>query len=86
MIFAGIILLGNVQTLTLGDQVELLIENPTVKLTINLMRYSPIPYYLIVAVLIRYIYQVNYLYSALSVAVPIGAIWSITELVNFSIK
>ncbi len=86
MVLVAIVLLGEVQPLILGNSEELLIQNPTVQLTMKLLNYSFYPYYLIVAVLIRYIYQINYIYAALSVALPITAIWLVSELVKFSIK
>jgi len=85
MVLVAIVLLGEVQPLILGNSEELLIQNPTVQLTMKLLNYSFYPYYLIVAVLIRYIYQINYIYATLSVAVPITAIWLVTELVKFSV-
>jgi hypothetical protein len=55
-------------------------QNSTVQLAINLLKYSVAPYYLIVAVFIRYIYQIKYLYAILSVVIPVIGIWLITEL------
>jgi hypothetical protein len=80
VVFAGIILLDSVQPLNLGDTEDLLMQNSTVQLATNLLKYSVAPYYLIVAVFIRYIYQIKYIYAALSVAIPIASIWLITEL------
>ena len=86
IVFASIILLGDIDPLALGNPEEMLTQNPTILLIINLINYSFIPYYLIVSVLVRYIYQIRYIYAALSVALPITAIWLVSELVKFSIK
>ncbi|MDR2145087.1 MAG: hypothetical protein LBE91_01325 [Tannerella sp.] len=79
-ILAGILLMDNVQIPETKDIAAALMDNAQFKLSMQLMNYSFIPYYLIVAVFIKNIYNIKYIYSFLSVAIPIVAIWGITEL------
>jgi len=82
MIIAGIILLSDVQPLSLGDSEKLLIQHPAVQLAKNIINYSIISCYLIISILVHYIYRINYIYAFLSVVIPVTTIWLITELVK----
>jgi hypothetical protein len=57
-----------------------LANQPKFKLAVNLINYSFIPYYLIVAFFIRHIYRIKYIHAILSVAIPMVSIWAIAEL------
>jgi hypothetical protein len=76
----GIILLDDLKVPQTEDIVVFLSNHPKFKLTMALINYSFVPYYLIVAVFIRHIYQIKYLYAILSIAIPVVSIWAISEL------
>jgi hypothetical protein len=80
MILASIFILDGVQISDAEEAMTVLINNQSFKLAMNLINYSFIPYYLMIAVLIHYIYQIKYLYALFSVVIPIASIWGITEL------
>jgi hypothetical protein len=80
MIFAGIFLLDDLGLPQTEEIITILPNHPRFKLAMELINYSFIPYYLIVAVFIRYIYQIRYVSAILSVAIPVVSIWAITEL------
>jgi hypothetical protein len=80
MILAGIILLDGLEVSQAENLTNMLTNHPRFILAMNLINYSFVPYYLIVAVFIRHIYQIKYLYAILSVAIPVVSIWTITEL------
>jgi hypothetical protein len=76
----GIFLLDGIHITDTEDAINLLINNSSFKIAINIVNDSFFPYYLIVAIFIRYIHQIKYIYAVLSVAIPIMSIWLITEL------
>ena len=80
VIIIGIFILDGIQIQNAEDVIVVLMENQSFKLSMNLINYSFIPYYVTVAILIHDIYQINYLYAILSVTIPIVAIWLIGEL------
>jgi hypothetical protein len=80
MILAGIILLDGLGIPQTEDITTVLTNHPQFRLAMNLINYSFVPYYLIVAVFIRHIYQIKHLYAVLSIAIPVVSIWAITEL------
>jgi len=80
VIIAGIFLLDGVQISETEDAINVIANNTSFKLAINLLNLSTIPYYLMIVILIHYIYQIKYLYALLSVVIPIASIWGITEL------
>jgi hypothetical protein len=80
MILAGIVLLDGLEIPQAEDITTALANHPRFRLAMNLINYSFVPYYLIVAVFIRHIYQIKYLYAVLSIAIPVVSIWAITEL------
>ena len=82
MILIGIIILDSIQIPQTNDIAAILINHPQFKIAMNLVNYSFIPYYLIVAIFIHHIYQIKYLNAILSVALPVAGIWLVTELVK----
>jgi hypothetical protein len=79
VILVGIFLLDDLDLPQTGEITTLLPNHPRFKLAMWLINYSFIPYYLVVAVFVRYIYQVKYPFAILSVAIPVVSIWAITE-------
>lgn len=82
MVFVSILLLENINPLSLGEPEQLLLQDPAFQLAVNFINYSNILCYLIIAVIVHYMYRINYVYAALSVAIPATAIWGIAELVK----
>jgi hypothetical protein len=80
MILAGIVLLDGLEIPQAENITTVLANHPRFRLAMNLINYSFVPYYLIVAVFIRHIYQIKYLYAILSIAIPVVSIWAVTEL------
>jgi hypothetical protein len=80
MILAGVFLLDGIDIPQTEEVINILPNHPRFKLAMGLINYSFIPYYLAVAVFIRYIYQIKYPFAILSVAIPVVSIWAITEL------
>ncbi|MDR1582997.1 MAG: hypothetical protein LBS55_07040 [Prevotellaceae bacterium] len=78
-ILAGIFIVENIQIPNAENATTVLMNNQSLKLAMNLINYSFIPYYILIAIIIHHIYQIKYLYVALSVVVPIISVWSITE-------
>ena len=72
--------MDDIEVPQIEDITTFLMNQPKFKLAVNLINYSFWPYYLIVTVFIRHIYQIKYIYAALSVAIPVVSIWAITEL------
>jgi hypothetical protein len=83
MILIGIFLLDNIQISNTEDAMNVLLNSSSFKLTMNLINYSMVPYYLTVGFFIRHIYGIKYVYAFLSVIIPIVAIWLISELFKF---
>jgi hypothetical protein len=79
---ASIMLLDGLQVPPTVNVVEFLTGHSTFKLAMGLLNYSSLPYYVACVVLIRYLYGIKYLYALLSVAIPVGAIWLISQLVR----
>ncbi len=82
MIFVGIFLLGDVSPLNLGNPEEMLLRDLSFQLAVKFINYSSIICYLVTVIIVRYIYQISYIYAVLSVAVPVTVIWLITESVK----
>ncbi|MDR0744273.1 MAG: hypothetical protein LBF05_07960, partial [Tannerella sp.] len=80
VILVGIFLLDGLDLPQTEEITTMLPNHPRFKLAMGLINYSFVPYYLIVAVFIRHIYQIRYVYAILSVAIPVVSIWAITEL------
>jgi hypothetical protein bfra3_00210 len=79
-VFIAILMLDNVTITGVDDMVKALLKNERFQLIVKIVNYSFIPYYLIVSWIIHHLYRLKYPYAMLSVAVPIGAIWGVTEL------
>jgi hypothetical protein len=62
--------------------INVLKNNLSFKLAVNLVNFSFIPYYVIMSLLIHYIYQIKYIYAVLSVAIPVVSIWLISEIIK----
>ncbi|GHT21754.1 hypothetical protein FACS189430_02360 [Bacteroidia bacterium] len=82
MIVAGISLIDTVQIPKDADVVPFLMGNQTFQLAVNLVNYSFLPYYILVAIIIHYVHQIKFIYSCLSIVFPVFAIWGITELIK----
>ena len=82
MILIGLFLLNGVQIDHTKDVAVELANNASFKLAMNLINFSFIPYYIIIAILIRYVYQINFLKALASVVIPIAGVWNITELIK----
>jgi hypothetical protein len=80
MILTGILIVDNIQIPDAENAMNVLMNNQSLKLAMNLINYSFIPYYILIVILIHHIYGIKYLYAALSVATPIVSVWLITEL------
>jgi hypothetical protein len=80
IILAGIFLLDGLNLPQTEEIITILPNHPGFKLIMGLINYSFVPYYLIVAAFIRYIYQIKYIYAVLSVVIPVVGIWAITQL------
>jgi hypothetical protein len=83
MILVAISLLDDIQIPNTEDALNVLLNNSSFKLSMNLINYSMAPYYLIVGIFIRYIYEIKYVYAFLSIVIPILSIWLISELFKF---
>jgi hypothetical protein len=79
-ILAGVFILDNIQIADTEERINILVNNQSFKLAMNLLNYSFIPYYILIAIIIHYTYQIKYLYAVLSVAIPVVSVWLITEL------
>lgn len=55
-------------------------QSKSYQLAIGILNYSFIPYYLLVACIIHYLYNLKWLYALLSVAIPVVSIYAVTEL------
>jgi hypothetical protein len=80
MTLVGLLIVDNIQTSDAENMMDIIMNNQSFKLAMNLINYSFIPYYMLIAIIIHYIYEIKYLYAALSVAIPITSIWLITQL------
>ena len=72
-------MLGTLEVDASGDAVVKLINNSSFKLIMNIVNYSFFLFYALTACIIHYLYKIGWLYSILSVAVPVVAIWGMTE-------
>ena len=80
MILVGIFLLDGIEISGTEDAAMELTNNASFKLAMNLINLSFILYYIMIAILIRYVYNINFLKAAASVVIPIVSVWGITEL------
>ncbi|MDR2131341.1 MAG: hypothetical protein LBP56_09310 [Odoribacteraceae bacterium] len=80
MILAGILIVDNIPPISTMEEANVLMNNQSLTLAMNLINYSFIPYYILIAVIIHYLYEVKYLFAALSVMIPVVSVWLITEL------
>lgn len=78
-IIISIILLYFINIDTIND-IELIDENSQFKILKTLNDFAFYFYYIVVACIIRYLYNIKWLYAALSVIIPVVSIWGITEL------
>lgn len=79
-LFVAIVLLKDVNIENDNNVIEELMYNSRFKMILNIVNYSFIPYYAVVACIIRYMYNMRWLYAVLSVAIPVLSIWGMTEL------
>lgn len=82
-ILAAILILEPLISGAAGSDISSLQDNPTFKLSMLLVNYSFIPYYLLCIALIYYLYKVRLWYAAASVVIPIFSIWAVSRLFSF---
>lgn len=82
-ILAAILMLEPLISGAPGSDISSLQDNPTFKLSMLLVNYSFIPYYLLCIALIYYLYKVRLWYAAASVVIPIFSIWAVSRLFSF---
>jgi hypothetical protein len=75
----SIFLLDSIQIME-GNIAELLPQDKQFRFIFLFINWSFFPYYLSLIVLIRYSYNIKWLYSSFSVIIPVISIWIITEL------
>ena len=80
IIFLAIILLDGIDIVQTDDVMKALQDDSRFQLIVSLVNYSFIPYYLLVACIIHYLYNLKWLYALLSVAIPAVSIYAVTEL------
>jgi len=80
VILIGIFLIDGTPISETKDAANFLINNSSINLVMNLINYSFILYYILIAILIHYIYKIKYIYSILSVVIPVVSIWAIAQL------
>jgi len=73
-------LLGTIELENSKDMVSELMDNTKFNTVSDIVGYSFIPFYLLSSCIIRYQYKIKWLYSFLSVAIPVLTIWGLTEL------
>lgn len=78
-LIVAIVMLGTLEVDASGDAVVKLLNNSSFKLIMNIVNYSFFLFYALTACIIHYLYKIGWLYSILSVAVPVVAIWGMTE-------
>jgi len=86
MLIAGIFILNGIQidgVEGVEDVVMMLENNFSFRLAVNLVNFSFIPCYIMIAILIHHIHKVSYLYAGLSVLIPVFSIWGIAQLFRF---
>lgn len=76
----GIFILDNTQLSNTKNTMTELMQNDSLKLAMDLINYSFVPYYILIAVLIHHVYRIKYVYAVLSVVIPIASVWGISEL------
>jgi hypothetical protein len=79
-LLAGILIVDDIQFFKTGEEMNVRMNDQSLKFAMNLLNYSFIPYYILITIIIHYIYQIKYLYAALSVTIPVASIWLIIEL------
>ena len=57
-----------------------LMDNRRFILIMDIVNYSYLPFYLLTVCVIRYSYNIKWLYSFLSVVIPVASVWGVTEL------
>ena len=62
------------------NAIAILQSDHSFKLAMALVNYSFIPYYLLCATLIHFMYKINYWKALASIAIPILSVWVITQL------
>lgn len=78
-LIVSIIMLGNMEVED-SNTVEALMGNDRFRLIMDIVNYSFIPFYVLMACFIHYMYNIKWIYGILSVAIPILSIWGVTEL------
>lgn len=78
-LIVSIIMLGNMEVED-SNTVEALMGNDRFRLIMDTVNYSFIPFYVLMACFIHYMYNIKWIYGILSVAIPILSIWGVTEL------
>ncbi|MDR1372318.1 MAG: hypothetical protein LBJ17_04220 [Dysgonamonadaceae bacterium] len=71
-----------ITNVTVENAATVLADNQQLKLATLLVNLSFVPYYAMIAILIHYIHGIKWLYAALSVIIPAGSAWAITQLLK----
>ena len=79
LLFA-VLLLDGISIKDSVDIMQLILQNDSYKIVIKALNYSFVVYYLLVACIIHYLYNLKWLYALLSVAIPVVSIYAVTEL------
>lgn len=79
LLFA-VLLLDGISIKDSVDIMQLILQNDSYKIVIKALNYSFVFYYLLVACIIHYLYNLKWLYALLSVAIPVVSIYAVTEL------
>lgn len=83
IVFLAILLLDRVDIAHTDNIIKALKDDNQFQLIVNLVNYSFVPYYLLTAYIIHYLYNLKWIYALLSVSIPILSIYAVTELFKF---
>lgn len=79
-ILIAIFMLDGLEISDTPNAIAILQSDHSFKLAMALVNYSFIPYYLLCATLIHFMYKINYWKALASIAIPILSVWVITQL------
>lgn len=79
-ILAAIFILDGIEVSDTPNTIATLQNNDSFRMAMALVNYSFLPYYLLCAVLIHFMYKINYWKALASVVIPILSVWGITQL------
>lgn len=79
-IFIAIFLLDGVNVEEGTNVMEELVQNERFRIIQYIVNGSFLPYYVISACIIHYLYKINWIRSFMSVIIPVASIWGVTKL------